>query len=584
MNYLNNIKCIIWDLDQTLWNGVLEEDGNVTLSEERCKLIECIDKCGVIQTVCSKNEYTKTKEVLVGAGIWDFFIAPMISYQNKGPQIKAFCEAMHFRYENCLFIDDNNMNLQETLYCCEGIHVMQTWSEKEFKEFFCDETKLLQDNSRRRYYRMLEDKWKDREHSQSAIDFLKHSRITISIHKTEKVHFERVYELIKRTNQLNYTKKRISRKDLNELLATDSNEAYCVHAWDRYGDYGIIGFIAFKYGNTEHFLFSCRVLGMGIEQYCYDRFRIDDLKAVGEVAVELKKNAAIDWIEEVENGSFSNRNDYKGKQKILLKGPCDIRSILSYLGNEEICDTEFTYTNDKGIAIEQVNHTIHTVQALIIDSEKNQRVFGELPFYDSGMFSDKIFKKDCYNAICYSIITDSNLGVYRHKESGLCVAFGEYLYPLTEENNWNDYISGTRFSANCDFSLMFLEYFRDEFEFVGRISLEDLRRNLMTICQNIDKNTQLFFITGVEIPYADNTNPNYQDRYEHHKMCRLVAEEVAALFDNVHVLSFSDYVTKQEDFLEHYNHFQKYVYYDMAIDLKYIFQSKGLIDIQTIAY
>ena len=576
------VKCIIWDLDETLWEGTLEEDEAVSLFPGTKALIEMIDACGVIQTICSKNDPERAETVLREMGIWDYFIAPMISYQNKGPQVQAFCRSMHFRPENCLFIDDNDLNLQEVSFCCKGIMTLREWNIGPFASFFGDERRRSE--SRRPFYRMLEAKGIDRAATADPKNFLRQSEIRIAIHKTESVHFERVYELIKRTNQLNYTKKRISRKELKDLLNDEHTVCRCVHAWDRYGDYGVIGFIALRDVKAEHFLFSCRVLGMGIEQFCYDCFSAPDLTVIGPIAAELQKGRDVDWIQLIDEPKISWEKCGISQKRILLKGPCDIRSVLSYLGNEEIIDTEFTYTNDNGIAIEQINHTVHAVQALTMDAGVNSRVFGDLPFYDENMFSAKMFRNPGYDAICYSIITDSNLGIYKHRKSGLYVAFGEYMYPLTDPANWEGYIEGTRFTANCRFDENFLNHFAQEYVFKGRIPEEKFRQNLIIICSHVAPNTQLFLITGVEIPFEENDNPNYAGRNLHHIRCRQIAEEVAEAFDHVHVISFADYVKTQEDFLSHYNHFQKHVYYNFAIDLKYMFEKYHVAGIRTVTF
>lgn len=579
---LDEVKCIIWDLDMTLWEGVLLE-GPVFLSEERKRLLEQIDRCGVIQTVCSKNRFQDAKDKLTGLGIWDYFIAPMISYDSKAAQIQEFCHNMHFRFDNCLFLDDHIANLEEVRYYCRGIQTCREIDWQTFGAYYGDPKRMSGASSRRAYYRMLEMKHDDKKHYQSPADFLKNSRIQITIRKPDTVHFERIYELIKRTNQLNFTKNRISRQELNILLHNPHTNNYCIHASDRYGDYGVIGFVSIAASKAEHFLFSCRVLGMGIEQYVYQEFGAPQIEVKGDTAVSLGREQ-VDWIQEVDLETTCERTASAAEKRILLKGPCDIRSILSYFGNEEIFDTEFTYTNDRGIAIEQINHTFHAVQSLNMDQETMAARLSSLPFFDSNMYSGKMFRGNGYRAVCYSVITDSNLGVYRQKDTGYLVAFGEYRYPLTDPANWQDYIHNVRFTANCSFTEEFLRGFSKEFEFVGRISEAAFRENLRTICAAMPTDCQLILMTGVEIPYEKNANENYRDRHIHHGTFRRITEEVAAEFENVHTFSFAPYIKRQEDFLEHYNHFQKYVYYNVAVDLAYLLKSLGIDEIQIISY
>lgn len=579
---LDEVKCIIWDLDMTLWDGTLLE-GPVFLSQERKQLLDQIDRCGVIQTVCSKNRFRDAKDKLSELGIWDYFIAPMISYDSKAAQIQEFCKNMHFRFENCLFLDDHPSNLEEVQYYCRGIQTCQEIDPHLFGSYYGDPERLAGASSRRAYYRMLEMKHDDKKRYRSPVDFLKNSGIRITIRKPDKVHFERIYELIKRTNQLNFTKNRISRQELNILLQNPDVNNYCIHASDRYGDYGVIGFVSIAASKAVHFLFSCRVLGMGIEQYAYQKFGTPEIEIKGDTAVSLG-GEPVSWIQEADLSDTRERTASTAEKRILLKGPCDIRSILSYFGNEDIFDTEFTYTNDRGIAIEQINHTFHAVQSLTMDMQKAEACLGSLPFFDPDMYSGKMFRGNGYRAVCYSVITDSNLGVYRQKDTGYLVAFGEYRYPLTDPANWHDYIHNARFTANCSFTEEFLREFSEQFEFVGRISEDAFRTNLRTICAAMPPDRQLILMTGVEIPFEKNTNENYRDRHVHHGTFRGIAEEVAAEFENVHTFSFAPYIKRQEDFLEHYNHFQKYVYYNVAVDLAYLLRSLGIDEIQIISY
>lgn len=579
---LDEVKCIIWDLDMTLWDGVLLE-GPVFISEARKRLLQQIDQCGVIQTVCSKNRYQDAKDKLSDLGIWDYFIGPMITYDSKAAQIQEFCKNMHFRFENCLFIDDQISNLEEVRYYCKGIQTCREMNLPSFSAYYGDPERLAASSSRRTYYRMLEMKHDDKKRYQSPADFLKNSGIRITIQTPDKVHFERIYELIKRTNQLNFTKNRISRQELNLLLQNPGVDNYCIHAADRYGDYGVIGFVSMVASKAVHFLFSCRVLGMGIEQYVYQKFGSPEMEIKGDTAVVLRSEP-VDWIQEVDFSDAREQATSTASKRILLKGPCDIRSILSYFGNEEFFDTEFTYTNDRGVAIEQINHTFHAVQSLTMDMQNMEASLGSLPFFDMDMYSGKMFRDCGYRAVCYSVITDSNLGVYRQKETGYLVAFGEYCYPLTDPANWQDYIHNVRFTANCSFTEEFLRDFSEQFEFMGRISEDAFRTNLRTICAAMPANCHLVLMTGVEIPYKKNTNENYRDRYVHHGAFRRITEEVAAEFENVHTFSFAPYIKRQEDFLEHYNHFQKYVYYNVAVDLAYLLRSLGIDEIQIISY
>ena len=112
MNSLDTIKLVIWDLDETFWTGTLSE-GGVVVPPENIRLVRDLTDCGIIQSICSKNDLEPTKVRLQELGIWDLFVFPSINWEGKGPQIKEKLDKMALRPVNVLFLDDNPSNLGE---------------------------------------------------------------------------------------------------------------------------------------------------------------------------------------------------------------------------------------------------------------------------------------------------------------------------------------------------------------------------------------------------------------------------------------------------------------------------------------
>lgn len=99
-----------------------------------------------------------------------------------------------------------------------------------------------------------------------------------------------MHELIFRANQLNFTKVRSTKDELKALFEDKNAKCEYITAYDKYGEYGIVGFYAVKDNTLVHFLFSCRTLGMGIEQYTYEKIGCPKLDIVGDVSVKIGKN------------------------------------------------------------------------------------------------------------------------------------------------------------------------------------------------------------------------------------------------------------------------------------------------------
>ena len=98
---INSIKLIIWDLDDTFWSGTLSEGGAILL-EENAQLLKDLTNCGIINSICSKNEFEPTKKRLQELGVWDLFVFPSINWESKGPQLKEKLDKMALRPINVL--------------------------------------------------------------------------------------------------------------------------------------------------------------------------------------------------------------------------------------------------------------------------------------------------------------------------------------------------------------------------------------------------------------------------------------------------------------------------------------------------
>lgn len=119
----SSIKLIIWDLDETLWSGILSEE-EVYLDASRRDLIRQLNLRGIMNSICSKNDFEKVKERLtLEEGLWDQFVFPKISWHPKGPQIAQIIDEAQLRSEQVLFIDDNIGNLEEAKYFLPDLQI-----------------------------------------------------------------------------------------------------------------------------------------------------------------------------------------------------------------------------------------------------------------------------------------------------------------------------------------------------------------------------------------------------------------------------------------------------------------------------
>lgn len=564
---VSKIKLIIWDLDETFWQGTVSEQ-EVTPAPRVCELVLMSSKRGIVNSICSKNDEEPCINKLREWGVADYFVFSSINWEPKGQRIKQMISDMNLRSANVLFIDDNRLNLEEARYYCPDIMTM----EPEEIGALYDAVSALPETDgkleRLNRYKILETKQREKGAMTSNEEFLRQSNIRTDIHTDCLAELDRIEELVLRSNQLNFTKLRSSCDELRELINSPDTTAGYVTARDKYGEYGIIGFFAVKDGRLIHFLFSCRTLGMGIEQYIYEKIGFPALTVNGDVSVKIGRNEpSVTWIN---SGDKQGENEFRDIEsadfKVLMKGPCDLNQIFSFIKNEDMFDCEFTYVSREkqsmGVTIEGMNHTAQIVNAYsITDAQKN--ALCSLPICDSAMYPDSIYRNK-YGIIFISILTDVNLGVYRKKDGGQVFAFGEYLYPLTDRSMHSKYINKEVYTANCTFTKEDLEKISEEYEFLGRLIPEETARNLRFIYEHIQPDTQLVIMLGCEREYKDNILDAWKNRHNDHRQYNEAVRAELGGCENVTLFDINEFITSDNDFNDSINHYKKRVYYLIA--------------------
>ena len=563
INY-SKIKIIIWDLDETFWEGILSE-GPITSISENLKLVKDLTDIGIINSICSKNDREPTEKQLEELDISEYFVFNSIDWNPKGQRINKMLKDMGLRAENALFIDDNHLNLEEAKFFNEEIMTAMPDEIPKLIKWVSNQEKKDLKHKRLNQYKILEEKAKEKEQIGSNEEFLLSSNIQVEIKNDCENEIERLSEMVMRTNQLNFTKNRMAKEDLISLINEDEADVGYVTAKDRFGDYGIIGMYAVKDGKLIHFLFSCRTIGMGIEQYVYASLGHPKLEVVGTVIGEVDESDAPAWINQEE------REENQGKEKtnnasVLVKGPCDLKALFSYIDLGKNSDSEFTFVNERGVSDEQINHTTHIVEAKTLSAEQKDMLYNELPFADKDMYSDLIYRKK-YDAVFISILNEANLGLYKRKKTGEMVAFTEEIFPMTDEKNWDGYIEGKLWTGGCKFTKHFLEDFSSKYDFLGRITVEDFRSNLEFIRNSLPQETLLVIMLGSETQFEQNEFDAYKDREKKHKEYNDVARDFSDDKENTTVLDVNNYITGQESFYKNINHFIPKVYYEMAQDM-----------------
>lgn len=566
------IKLIIWDLDNTFWEGTISE-GEIIPVQQNIDLVKDFSSHGVVNSICSKNDFETCRKKLQELGIWDYFVFPSIDWTPKAQRLHGIIKDMGLRPANVLFLDDEPYNLQAAKAVDDRLMcgTIQDLYDSIYSQL--PELPIQPDLKRLRQYQDLQQKLIAKKEFDSDEEFLRSSEIKVRLLKDCGNQIERITELINRTNQLNYTKKRISQDEVSDLITNSGYECACVSVSDKFCDYGITGFYALEKANArlEHFLFSCRTIGMGVEQFVYALLHYPSLEVKGDVVNKLSNAPKPYWITLVTNPTMDDGiREKQLSEKILFKGPCDVSQVLPFFKNSEMFDAEFSYTSTqkKGTYIESMNHSSQILMCNEIDDETKEQLVRDIPFIDEEYFDTKIFSRD-YDYIILSMLTDYSLGLYRCKNNPkIILPFNQYTIDYTKWANWNEIMHEQTINSDEQIKKDY-EFFCRNFEFAGRISDNQFLQNLETIRKRLPKQTKLILLNGAEQSFPGKCKKGYENREQLHlHLNPLVSDFVAKHPANCYVINTTELLQSNNPYLDTINHYKKAVYYRIATSIQ----------------
>jgi hypothetical protein len=470
---------------------------------------------------------------------------------------------MGLRAPNVLFVDDNPQNLEEARFYNPGIQVAAPDVLASLLNQPAVQGKADAQLSRLKQYQLLEKKVDDRQQfTSSNEDFLRQCEIQVEVCTDCQAVFDRLLEMIQRTNQLNFTKQHIDADQLRQVIADPTRECAYVKAQDRYGDYGIVGFYALAGRRLEQFLFSCRVLNMGVERWVYNRLGRPELRIVGEVSDDPLALPAPDWIRSAEAAVAKRVAEpaLNGKYpRVLLKGGCDLEQVIDFLGRQHGAITgEFNYVTTAGAPV----HVEHSEIIRRWNPEliaRHADVYARLPFFDEKSYRTQFLSR-AHDVYVYSPLMDMSNGLYRHSGTEWVVPYGDFKLEITDEANWDWVLARNEF-----LSREFLVWFREQFSFEGCLSEAAFRDNLDWLCRLVPSDKQLILLNGAEIPLPHRYE---HSRDEHHRRMNAVIEEVVAVHAHVDLCDVRRFAKLRGDVSNNIRHYRRGIYYQIADDLR----------------
>lgn len=265
------VKCVVWDLDNTLWHGILLEDGDVAVRDDAMDVVRELDSRGILQSVASRNDHETAMARLAEAGLDTYFLVPQIGWQAKSASIGAIAEALGIGLDTFLFVDDDTFEREEVSSALPQVRVTEPIDLAALlRRPDLSPATVTVDGARRRQMYQAEQARiaAEAEFTGPAEHFLSTLGMRVTVRLADEKDLGRAEELTVRTHQLNATGYTYGYEELRELSTSPYHLLAVAELTDRFGDYGTIGLVLIERTadtwTLKLLLASCRVMSRGI--------------------------------------------------------------------------------------------------------------------------------------------------------------------------------------------------------------------------------------------------------------------------------------------------------------------------------
>jgi FkbH-like protein len=313
-------KCLVLDLDNTLWGGILGEDGieNLKIGDTypglaylhfQEAILEAV-KAGIILAICSKNNEDDVVEVFEKHPFqlikFNKVSSYRINWQDKATNIKEIAEELNIGLDSIVFIDDNpverervNQMLPEVTVpdFPESPYLMVKYFKNIYDQYFQAYRLTNEDLNKTSQYISNVERNVFKKAFTSVDDYLKSLEMELIIYESSKFTIPRIAQMTQKTNQFNLTSKRYTEDDINNKVL-NGDLVICVAVKDKFGDNGISILSIINIENNtafiDSFLLSCRILGRNIEvaflNFLINLLREKKIKYLNSIYIPSNKN------------------------------------------------------------------------------------------------------------------------------------------------------------------------------------------------------------------------------------------------------------------------------------------------------
>jgi FkbH-like protein len=283
-------KCLVLDLDNTCWGGVIGDDGldGISIGVETAiaesytsfqKYVKELKQRGVILAVCSKNDFQNAKEGFKHPDSvlkFDDFTSFKSNWDPKHQNILDIAKEVNIGVDSLVFIDDNpverdlvSSQVPSASVPNVGNDVIHFIDHIDRNGYFEPISLLVDDINRNKYYEDNKKRSQEQSIFKSYDDFLVSLEMTAEIKSFSSIYLDRITQLTNKTNQFNLTTKRYTASEIENIVTSDEYIKIYGKLTDKYGDNGLIaisiGRINENQCHIDLWLMSCRVIKRDME-------------------------------------------------------------------------------------------------------------------------------------------------------------------------------------------------------------------------------------------------------------------------------------------------------------------------------
>jgi FkbH-like protein len=286
-------KAIVLDCDNTLWKGIIGEDGPNGIAYNKSKkdgehfeeiqyMLKELAQQGVLLALNSKNNENDVKAVFTENNDivlkWDDFLVTKVNWNDKVTNLKEIAKELNIGIDSLVHLDDSNFEINHIKSQLPEVTTIQVPENlKNYSAHFISHLDLFlnlnrtkEDANRVEMYKIEKSRHEVQNSFKTITEYLQSLELEVNLKVNDKNSIDRIAQMTQKTNQFNLTTPRYTEAEIDNFIASNNYDVFSFGLKDKFGDYGITGLCILEYqtheiANIDTFLMSCRIIGRNVE-------------------------------------------------------------------------------------------------------------------------------------------------------------------------------------------------------------------------------------------------------------------------------------------------------------------------------